>query len=180
MDEEKVVIRSAKIEDAAEIANVHLNSWREAYKDLLPAEFLDSLPLTFKRRRDRWQKSLSDPTSTTKVYVAEAEKPGIVGFITWSPPRDEKYKDWGEICAVYLLAAFKRKQIGYKMLNIAFHHLKADGFENAYCWVLKDNPTCAFYKRTGGVLLEGDTKSACLGGRNVIELVYKWNLSSIE
>lgn len=35
------IIRKATIEDAAEIANVHLNSWREAYRNLLPQDFLE-------------------------------------------------------------------------------------------------------------------------------------------
>ncbi|MEZ4741946.1 MAG: hypothetical protein R3B45_05785 [Bdellovibrionota bacterium] len=38
-----MLIRKARIEDAAEIANVHINSWREAYRGLLPESFLDFL-----------------------------------------------------------------------------------------------------------------------------------------
>ena len=51
-----VIIRESKFEDAPEIASVHLNSWRETYTGLLPQEFIDELPLTFKRRMLRWQK----------------------------------------------------------------------------------------------------------------------------
>ncbi len=43
-----VTVRQATVDDAAEIANVHLNSWREAYRKLLPQEFLDQLQINLK------------------------------------------------------------------------------------------------------------------------------------
>ena len=43
-----IVIRKATFEDSAEIANVHINSWREAYINLIDQEFLDERPLYFK------------------------------------------------------------------------------------------------------------------------------------
>lgn len=45
-----IKIRKATEEDAAEIANVHINSWREAYKGLLEEDFLNDRPLQFKNR----------------------------------------------------------------------------------------------------------------------------------
>ena len=53
---EGITIRKASVDDAAEIANVHINSWREAYKGLLPQEFLDERPLNFKNRYELWKK----------------------------------------------------------------------------------------------------------------------------
>lgn len=35
-----VIIREAKIEDAAEVANLHINSWRETYQYALDSEHL--------------------------------------------------------------------------------------------------------------------------------------------
>jgi len=58
METEKIIVRQAAGEDASEIANVHLNSWREAYQGLLPQKFLDHLPLTFRRRKNYWQKTI--------------------------------------------------------------------------------------------------------------------------
>ncbi|NOT80448.1 MAG: TIM44-like domain-containing protein [Bacteriovoracaceae bacterium] len=52
---EEIIIRQAKEGDCAEIANVHLNSWRKACKGLLPQEFLNQLALTFKRRMNMWK-----------------------------------------------------------------------------------------------------------------------------
>ncbi len=71
-----VTIRHATTDDAAEIANVHLNSWREAYRNLLPQDFLDQLPLTFKRRMSLWKQVASD--SRKPLFVADA-KNGIGG-----------------------------------------------------------------------------------------------------
>ena len=44
---ENIIIRKAHLEDAAEIANVHINAWREAYQGLISQSFLDDRPLYF-------------------------------------------------------------------------------------------------------------------------------------
>ena len=43
-----ITVRKAKLEDAAEIANVHVNSWREAYKGILEEDFLNARPFNLK------------------------------------------------------------------------------------------------------------------------------------
>ena len=37
------VIRAARVEDAAQIAAVHVRSWQSAYRGLLPQAYLDGL-----------------------------------------------------------------------------------------------------------------------------------------
>jgi hypothetical protein len=50
------MIREATLEDARTIAEVHVKSWRAAYKQLLPQEFLQSLSVD--RREQQWQTSI--------------------------------------------------------------------------------------------------------------------------
>jgi ribosomal protein S18 acetylase RimI-like enzyme len=109
-----VVIRKASEDDAAEIANVHLNSWREAYRNLLPQEFLDQLPLTFKRRMISWKQTAN--LNDRALFVAEG-KSGIVGFSVFAPPRETDMKEHGELGAIYLLEKFKGKGIGAALLR---------------------------------------------------------------
>ncbi len=165
-----VTIRHATTDDAAEIANVHLNSWREAYRNLLPQDFLDQLPLTFKRRMSFWQQVASD--SRKPLFVADA-KNGIVGFSFFEPARDESMKGYGEVGAIYLLEQFKGKKIGAALLKIGMQELIKMEYSKAYCWVLEHNPTIKFYERSGA-LFNGMEKTDEIGGKKVKELAYEW------
>ena len=167
-----VRIRSARPEDAAEIANVHLNTWREAYKGQLDQQFLDDMPLTFKQRKKNWEQRLANHVDS--VFVAES-KHGIVGFISVeAPAREEGMKDWGEVGAVYLLEKFKGKKIGLHLLKAGFSAIKSKGFNKAYCWMLKGNATGKFYESTGAKL-SGKEKIGPVNGKDEVDVMYVWD-----
>ncbi len=172
-----IIIRHATLEDAAEIANVHINSWREAYKDLMPQSFLDERPLNFKNRYMLWKRIATDPKNVT--FVAESPEHGIVGFINGSSPRDTEYADYAEVYSLYLLKKYHGQKIGFRLLNIFFEHFKTLGANKAYLWVLKGNSTEKFYHRTGGVF-NGHTKTIMIAGLEMPEHCYVWNNLDLE
>ena len=168
----KIEIRIATPADAAEIANVHINSWREAYKGLLPQEFLDDRPLYFKSRYELWKSiTLNDPQST---YVVESQDYGLIGFINGGEPRDQGYADYVEIKCLYLLQRFHRQGIGFKLLKTFFSYALEVGYSQGYLWVLKNNPSIHFYEKTGAKLSK-DNKKDRIGGTEVEELRYVWS-----
>lgn len=167
-----VKIRRAKPDDAAEIANVHLNSWREAYKDQLDQSFLDDMPLTFKRRKQHWEEYI--PQHFDNIFVAESDR-GIVGFISIKTPgRDEDMKDWAEVGAVYLLQKYQGQKIGLHLLKAGFKSMKSKGFNKAYCWMLKGNSTGRFYESTGAKL-NGKEKIGPVNNKDEIDVMYVWD-----
>lgn len=167
-----VKIRPARPQDAAEIANVHLNAWREAYKGQLDQDFLDDMPLTFKRRKQNWEEHLA--TQVDNVFVAEG-KHGIIGFISIKTPgRDDDMKDWAEVGAIYLLEKLKGQRIGLHLLKAGFEAMKRRGFTKAYCWMLKGNATGRFYESTGAKL-NGKEKIGPVNGKDEIDVMYAWD-----
>ena len=62
-------IRLAHIDDAEGLARVHVDSWRVAYKGIVPDEHLASL--SYEKRAGRWRESLSNADSASFVYVAQ-------------------------------------------------------------------------------------------------------------
>jgi ribosomal protein S18 acetylase RimI-like enzyme len=173
----EVVIRRATLEDAAEIANVHINSWREAYKGMLPQDFLDDRPLYFKNRYQLWKRVTSNPSEIT--FVAESKDNGIVGFINGSKPRDPEYQDYAEVTSVYLLKKYHGKKIGYQLLREFFGVARAQGFNKAYLWVIENNPTIKFYERSGGVF-NNHKKEDTIANQKVSELCYVWTNLDLE
>ncbi len=168
-----VTIRVAKPGDEAEIANVHLNSWREAYRGLLPQDMLDSLPLTFKKRKLQWQNAIIE-TQTKLILVADNYS-GIVGFALFTACRDPGMEKMAEVAAIYLFEKFKGQGVGFALLSSGLKQMCARGFQEAYCWVLDKNPTIKFYERSGA-RFTGQIKEDIIGGKAVQELAFGWNL----
>jgi hypothetical protein len=65
-------IREARLEDAAAIAKVHVDSWQTTYSALLPEEYIKKR--TYQKRFNNWKKRLDVTTKTETdylIYVAE-------------------------------------------------------------------------------------------------------------
>jgi len=101
---------------------------------------------------------------------------GVVGFIAVTSGREERYNQWGEIGAIYLLEAYKQKGIGFQLLSNGFEFLRTKNYKKAYCWILENNPTCSFYERSGGIRILGEIKVAEIGDQQVNEFAYEWDL----
>ena len=165
------MIRRAVLGDEIQIAKVHIQSWQEAYKDLVPHDYLDKLPSELEERIDMWKRILANPQRWT--WVAETDK-GIVGFSLFGPPRDSEKENNIELGAIYLLASEKNRGIGFSLLSAGFNKMRDLGYKKAYCWVLENNPTIKFYERSGASYT-GQTKQDEIGGKNFNELAYEWN-----
>jgi hypothetical protein len=83
-----VRIRTATEDDAAAIAEVHVASWRGAYRGVVPDQVLDGADLLDGRRR-MWQRLLGDATPAGHAaWVAEADGQ-VVAFADVLPSRDD-------------------------------------------------------------------------------------------
>src|SRR5437762_1091626 len=104
------MIRAATSADAAAIARVHQESWQEAYRGIVPHQYLAGR--SYEQRKSAWDGALSKRDSVKFVGVAEDQSKGIVGFAVGGPERsgDPVYR--GELEAIYILGAYQRQGIG--------------------------------------------------------------------
>lgn len=63
----EIRIRSATLDDAAGIAEVHVASWRWAYTGLLPQAAIDQR--TFERRLAHWSRVLTEHTESVRIEL---------------------------------------------------------------------------------------------------------------
>lgn len=163
-------IRTATVQDAAAIANVHVESWRTTYKGIVPDDFLARLSST--QRKQFWRRILTEPSSRTVVYVAEEENGNVVGFASGGPERsgDPVYR--GEVYAIYLLVQHQGQGLGRQLLSTLVKHLRQDGMTTLLLWVLAENPARKFYERLGGQPV--DEKTVTIGGVPLTEVAYGW------
>ena len=132
-------IRHATEADFPEIAAVHIQSWRDAYLGVLPAEFLgDPLEQEFTRY---WYDIEIQNDDTVMV----AEEGSLAGFIAiWCRP--EPYID-----NLHVLPSFRSKNIGSALMRSAAQKLITQGHTTAYLWVFESNDKAIrFYDRLGG------------------------------
>jgi len=166
-------IREGKREDAGGIARVHVKSWRETYRGLLPQSILDGL--SENERDKQWRKILIEKKSRESLRVLE-HGPQVVGFYHCGPARETTTGCDGEIFAIYLLAAFQKQGFGRRLLEAAFADLREQKFSSAYLWCLENNPTVGFYKHMGAVV-GGPSKILNLRGTEVREVTFTWRLT---
>jgi hypothetical protein len=96
----EIIIRPARVEDAPGIARVHVDSWRTAYKGILPDEALANL--SYEQREHLWAETLGHPERKSFGFVAEDEQGQIVGFVVGGPVRDTDPLYKGELYAIHL------------------------------------------------------------------------------
>ena len=147
-----VIIKSMETPEEIEGKSfVHWQTWREAYDDLLPAEFQETM--TLERCRFFSQKY---PENT--LIAIDGMK--VVGFISYGNFRDETIQA-GEIIALYVLKDYYGKGIAQKLIKAAL--IALDHFSEIFLWVLKDNKRAiAFYQKMG-FTFDGQEKTLELG-----------------
>jgi GNAT superfamily N-acetyltransferase len=168
--EKQATVRLARPEDAGEIAKVHVDSWRESYAELLPANLLERL--SYERRARVWRQVLADPSSDTNLFVLDLEGEGIKGFVSVGPERGQVQGYDGELYAIYLLKEVQGQGYGRRLFEQGVEALRQRGFQSMALWVLQDNAARGFYEHLGGVRVGEKTES--FGDRQFIELAYGW------
>jgi GNAT superfamily N-acetyltransferase len=134
-------IEPIALDDADEVARVHVRVWQEAYAGLMPAEYLDSLdPAAF---GERWRELLRRPSAGTGHWLTRDEH-GIVGITSSGPARDEDAPTPLELYAINVLERGHGTGAAGALLA------RAIGDAAAFLWVLEENDRArAFYRRHG-------------------------------
>ena len=144
--------RPARPSDAAGIATVHVQSWRETYAHLVPADFLTGLDVD--ERAERWAGILED--GATDVVVA-LDATRIVGWASASAGRDPLRPAPRELEGIYVVASAHGSGAGQLLLDAAV----GDG--PAYLWMADDNARAEAFYRRNGFARDGAVKQEPLG-----------------
>ncbi len=163
-------IRTAEVKDAAGIAHVHVISWQETYRGLVPDGVFDTL--TLERRLMHWRHSLEtedDPYHLSLVAVADDQ---VIGFANYGREREGDMDYLGELYAVYVLKDYHGMGIGRALVQKAAIGLHDLEISSMLVWALSTNPYRKFYERMGGVFLR--EKPIQIGDSILKERAYGW------
>jgi len=145
-------LREARPGDELAVARLHVRSWQEAYRELMPAEFLAALDP--RDRASRYTFGSAEPCAPiTLLAVAAGDgEEEIAGFATFGASRDEDAPGLGEIYALYVDPDRYRGGVGRLLMAEARRRLHERGFDDAVLWVLRGNERARrFYEGEGWV-----------------------------
>ena len=97
-----MIIREATHNDIPAISRVHVDTWRTAYRGIVPDEHLADL--SYEQRENHWSEILNHaPENGYFTYVSEDESGEIIGFASGGEEQtgDPVYK--GDLKAIYIL-----------------------------------------------------------------------------
>ncbi len=179
---QKVIMKTATIDDAPILATIHVPAEEKAYAGIVDADYLAGK--TIEDYTEKWTGWMSDPDNPVTVAISyEGDTPA--GFICWGPlrtppPGTSKIRPAypAEIYAIHVHPDFWKQGHGRALMAHAAQEIKA-AKQNAFClWVLEKNQTArGFYDKLEGRRLGKRMIEA--GPTQVRELCYGWRDISI-
>ena len=159
-------VRRAAEADARAIAHVHVDTWRAAYKGVIPQTVLEALDVA--AREPMWRRF----ATTDDVAVFVAERGGrIVGFVSAGASHDED--GVGEVYAIYVHPDAWGTGAGLALMDAAVAWLR-ERWPEAVLWVAEANPRARRFYELYGWRPDGGRKvDTVAGGAEVAEVRYR-------
>lgn len=130
-----------KSDDRIAISKVYEESWKYAYKGIVPQDYLDSIP------EGQWVSHIEQAGRKNLVMVQDESIIGTSGF---GKSRMAEMNGFGEIISLYFLPEYMGNGYGRLLLQAAVSELKKMGFDKVFLWVLEDNQNARhFYEKCG-------------------------------
>lgn len=170
---EDVAIRPARLSDANGIADVHIETWREAYAGVIQDSYLLELDAGVQARA--WQRDIVGRRPGAGILVATvkgARREQVVGFGSWGRCRSAALPYAGEVYMLYILNDWQGRGVGRRMLGALFRQIARSERNSAFLWVLSANPARFFYDAMGGRPVAERQES--FAGSLLDETAYAW------
>ena len=149
-----MTVRAAVEADARPIAEVHVGTWRVAYRGQVPDDYLESLSVD--QRESMWRTMLAGTGTQTFVLEHDAR---VVGFANVSASRDEDATPTtGELAAIYVLPERWDHGAGRALMASAVDARRDAGNSTATLWVLETNTRARAFYEAHGWAADGATK----------------------
>jgi ribosomal protein S18 acetylase RimI-like enzyme len=154
--------------DSAELAEVHVKSWRETYPGLLPAQYLERMSTA--AHATRWRRQLIRARAGEVVMAAEGPS-GLIAYCAGAV--DARGPGEAEIFTLYLLKGAQGFGLGRRLFETTARVLEAQGAQALSVSVLNGNERAmGFYAHLGGVPA-GERPVSGWGGA-LRETTYRW------
>ena len=147
-----ILIRKAIKSDLNGIIRVNVETWKTAYKGVVPDKYIQAFA---NRTKDKmWRKQLMNMIEENIFLIAERNNHEIVGFVIGGLERSKHPNYEGELMGIYILEDYQRQGIGKALIRRVVKELIKMGINNMLVWVLENNPYRAYYDTLGGKVVD--------------------------
>jgi len=169
MDDVALRIRTARREDAKDVARIYIDSWHDTYAAILPTPLLCAM--TPRGQSARWRSAIA-AKGHEAVLVADCPSHGIVGMASFGPSRDRALGFDGEVYTLYVDPSFYGIGTGRALLCGCFDMMREAEYSSCLIWAHAKNPARFFYEKLGGRLVA--ERTARMMGDLVPEAAFGW------
>ena len=165
-----VHLRHATVADAAGIAQVHVDGWRQAHKGLVPEQYLRH---TSERLREEfWREELEVESPDRTPWVAMIDD-RVIGFANGGSTRDDDADfQTGEIYQLFVAPECWRRGIRTNLIEHVSHDLVEHGFDRAVFWILVSDKVMRSFAEYVGWVTDGTTRMEDCGDTQVEQILY--------
>jgi GNAT superfamily N-acetyltransferase len=133
------------------MGELHVRSWRAAYRGIVPDAILDGMSI--ERRREFFAQAIAraaEPDRDIRLWVV-ADDGMVQGLATTRPCHDEDVTPLtGELHSIYVAPEAWSRGLGSALFAGAVDDLRARGFAPLVLWVIEANSRGRrFYERAG-------------------------------
>ncbi|BAT61821.1 putative acetyltransferase [Variibacter gotjawalensis] len=161
-------VRRAKTCDAAALAEIHDETWRNTYRGIIPGSELEKL---ISRRGPAWWQSAVRKGSRISLLVFGEQ---LAGYANYGRNRARSLSYEGEIYELYLRPEFQGLGFGRRLFSAARRDLQASGMKNCVVWALSDNDNAIeFYRALGGRAIARSSET--FGDKSLDKMAFGWN-----
>lgn len=184
-------------DDRMAVSRVYEESWKEAYRNIIPQTYLDSIPKgawceaafrsgmyslvmtvgdeivgTASYCRRRLFDILPDENGSSDTKMMKNMGSGKEAKDIESPEDTEDVEAWGEVVSIYFLPQYMRKGFGTLLMQAVLAELKKMEYQRCCLWVLEENERARrFYERMS-FIPDGTYMEQEIGGRRLREMGY--------
>ncbi len=150
-----------------------MDTWRSAYRGIVPDSHLDGLSYAESERL--WHDRLTGADEDGCAFVADGES-GISGFASGRRRRrfSQGLREYeGKLETIYVLPSGQGKGAGKRLAVAVARHFVGRGVNSMLLWAFADNrPARRFYESLGGIVVAEDGFE--LAGAWLSEVAYGW------
>jgi ribosomal protein S18 acetylase RimI-like enzyme len=161
-----VSVRRARPEEAAALAAVYRDSWRQAYTGILPSDHLEN---EIRRRDVHWWQQAISAESNLLVVLHSGD---VAGYAMCGRARGGK-RHWGEIYELYISPIYQGAGLGEHLFEACRATLDGLRLQYLIVWALAQNEAARrFYLRCGG--RPSRRVSVRLGRTLSVKVAFEW------
>lgn len=173
-----VSVRQARPEDAAEIARIQIETWRQAYTEIIPAAVLESLSV--ESAREAWADAIASAPSPQHHLLIALEQQWTVGFTALGPADpDEPTAEGGvpidpattvALAPLLVEPRWGRRGHGSRLVAAAVDHARRDGATRAIIWIPEQDQASKDFLISAGWAPDGLVRALDTGAGELREI----------